>query len=134
MAIWVNAIERVLWRRFSSHIFKKRIETVTPSIADRDATAAIMRITDVTDQITALLHSTPRSVFRTSLRMPLAVLSISLSIRCSRFALKASATAGVATGNTVRKDYAFIAAFASETPSVMLYKCDRDQSTVCLAY
>lgn len=63
VAVIVNAIELVLWRRTRSHVLKKRFVTIAPAFTDLDAAPAISRKAWVVGILASRNHAGPRHIF-----------------------------------------------------------------------
>ncbi len=62
VAIVINAVNRVLWSWSRPHIIKKRLKRVSPLVAHRDASPAIMTISGVVRVATSKFHALPGTI------------------------------------------------------------------------
>src|SRR5213078_296340 len=63
VAIDVDTVDAVVRGRLASHIGEDRLEAVVPTLADPDATTAIVLVVSVVRIGTPLKHSCPRTIF-----------------------------------------------------------------------
>lgn len=63
IAIWIDAIDGVMRRRSTAHVGQKDFVGVAPSLANRNATRAVVPIADMLRVIAAGLHAFPNFVF-----------------------------------------------------------------------
>lgn len=111
-AVWavaVNAIQRVsIWAW--PHVGKKRLKALSPSIADGDAERAVSAITFGRLAQASLLNPRPYDPLRRS------GFSMSRGAKALEFAVKATATFGVAILEMGSTYYALLSAVASASP------------------
>lgn len=105
----VDALEGMVRCRAWPHVEQKKLERIAPPVADRDATAAVSRVSSRLRIQTARLHSAPAGVFgRESMAAGQAVRGIS---RCAQFPCEA--TAGPRRRDVCVPYEAFVAAIAA---------------------
>lgn len=122
-AVVVNAVKCVTGRS-APHVAQERLETVAPSFADGDSSAAPFSVARMRGVEAAGLHAAPRVVlgraFRAARRAVFDAALLSLDARhvhgSGAVGAKAPATLGQAAAKFVRADQFFVAAIADAAP------------------
>lgn len=112
VAVIVDSVDRVVWRRLTAHISQKRREAISPLFAHRNASSTIARVFPVASGFNA----TPAVVLGGVMPLTCASAAVRLRRDASAFLLKAS-TALCVSGVQIRAKYNLgVAAVASALP------------------